>query len=115
MDADHGRGVEDALELPVVAVRAVQVACAVAGVARGRCESGVAGEVIGGGKPGQVAADGGQELRAEHVTDAGQAGDDGGVMVGAKTAGDFAIESAELAVEVEYGLGESHDAMTRPF
>ena len=56
MDADHGRSVEDALELPVVALRSMQVSCAIARVALGRRRSGVAGEVIGGGEPGQRAA-----------------------------------------------------------
>ena len=46
---------------------------------------------------------------AEHVTDAGQAGDDRGVMVGPKDAGHLTIKVGELAVEVEHRLGESHD------
>src|SRR5215203_3024963 len=60
-------------------------------------------------EPGQRAADDGQELRAEHVPDAGQAGDDRGVMVGPKDAGYLTIKVGELAVEVEHGLGESRD------
>ena len=92
MDADHGRGIEDALELSVVAVGSMQVSCAVAGVAGGRCKSGVAGEVIGGGERGQGAADGGQELGAEDIANPGQVGDDGGVLLGVETRRDFAID-----------------------
>jgi hypothetical protein len=65
--------------LPVVALGPVQVAGAVAGVVQRGCEACVASEVVGRGKPGQRAADNGQEFCAEHVTDPGQAGDDGGV------------------------------------
>ena len=92
LDADHGRGVEDALELSVVALGSMQVSCAIARVARGRRKSGVAGEVIGGGEPGQRAADGGQELGAEDIANPGQAGDDGGVLLGVETRRDFAID-----------------------
>ena len=87
----------------------MQVAGAVAGVVRRGCEACVAGEVVGRGKPGQLAADDGQKLRAEHVTDAGQAGDDRGVIVGPKDASQFTIKAGELAVELEHGLGESHN------
>ena len=65
--------------------------------------------MVGRGKPGQRAADDAQECRAEHVTDAGQAGDDRGVIVGPKDAGHLTIKVGELAVEVEHGLGESHN------
>jgi hypothetical protein len=47
LDADHGRGVENALQLSVVSRRPVQVAGPVAGVVWGGGEAGVAGEVVG--------------------------------------------------------------------
>jgi hypothetical protein len=80
--------------MPIIAEvqRPGQIAGAVAGVVRGGCEARVTGEVVGRGKPGQRAADD-KKFRAEHVTDAGQAGDDRGVIVGSKDAGHLTINS----------------------
>ena len=54
--------------------------------------------MVGRGKPGQRTADDGQKLRAEHVTDAGQAGDDRGVIVGRRMR-HLTIKVGEQAVE----------------
>jgi hypothetical protein len=63
--------------------------------------------VVGGGEPGQGAADGGQELGAEDVTDPGQAGDDGGVGMGVGDGRGLLVDLGELTVELDDGLGES--------
>jgi hypothetical protein len=69
LDADHRRGVEHALELAVEALPPVQVAGAFAGIVGGRGQAGVAGQVVGGGEPGQGAAGGGEEFGSEQIND----------------------------------------------
>src|SRR5919107_109986 len=107
LDADERGGVEHALQLTVVPARAVQVADPVAGVARSRGQTGVAGEVIGRGKGLQIAAGRGEELRAEQLADTDHAGQDGGVGVGMEPAGDTSVEVGELGVEFEH-RGAAH-------
>jgi hypothetical protein len=64
-DADQRGGVEDALELPVVALGSVEVAADATGVPRCWGQTCVAGQAIGGGERRRVTAGGGKELGAE--------------------------------------------------
>ena len=64
-DADQRGGVEDALELPVVALGSVEVAADTTGVPRGGGQTCVAGQAIGGGERCRVTPGGGEELGAE--------------------------------------------------
>src|SRR6185437_3837403 len=85
-DADQRGCVEDALQLPVVALGPVEVAADTTRVPRCRGQTCVTGQAIGGGECRRVTAGGGKELGAEQNSDAGHAQDHRGGVVAVKPA-----------------------------
>lgn len=109
-DAHRCRGVEDPLQAPVIALRAVEVAADLARVAWRGGHSREGGEVVRAGERVQAAADGDEELGAEDWADAGQGLDHFGEFVLAKLALDELVGLGDLLVEGHHLLreGEHH-------
>ena len=73
------------------------------------CEAGDAGEPVGTVEHGQVAAGRGEELRGQEHTESGQAQEDRGVFVLAKSGLDLPIHLADLLMQVQDVGGEFRD------
>ena len=106
-DGDVCGQVAGAEQAAVVAAGAFEVAADAAGISRYRGQAGDAGEAVGGSKRAHVPTSGGEEFSAEDDAESGQAQDDFGVAVAAKSFLDHRVGVADFGVEGHHLLGQA--------
>lgn len=106
---DLGGEVHRPQQTSVVSPGTAQIPVDPSGIAGLRCQAGESCELVDAGERGHVAAGGGEEFRGQQWTETGQAHDDVGGAMSAKSFLDRGVEFGDFRVEGDHRLRKSGD------